>query len=471
MSLKEGKQDSGCQQFSLGGGDLHQLSDQNHGILTTQQGVPISDDQNTLKMGSRGPALMEDFIFREKLTHFDHERIPERIVHARGVGAHGYFENYENISELTCADIFQRGGEKTPVFVRFSTVIGSKGSPDLPRDIRGFATKFFTKQGVWDLVGNNMPVFFIQDAIKFPDFVHAAKEEPDKGFPQASTAHDSFWDFVSLMPESTHAVMWAMSDRALPRSLRTMEGFGVNTYRFVNERAESKFIKFHWKPKIGLQSLTWNECMKINGADPDYHHRDLWNAINNGDYPEWELGVQIMDESIAKEFQFDLLDATKLVPEEEVPVKIIGKLVLDKNPENVFLETEQVAFCSTHIIPGIDFSNDPNLQGRNFSYLDTQISRIGPNFAQLPINAPKCPMSTFQQDGKMAIRNVLGANYEPNSLTEKSGPRESMKTGFRTVPELVSDADLTKKIRSRYESFADHYSQARQFYESQTLGE
>jgi catalase len=435
--------------------------------LTTQQGVPISDDQNSLKIGARGPTALEDFHFREKLFHFDHERIPERVVHARGFGAHGYFENYESLAEITKADLFQRPKEKTPVFVRFSTVAGNKGSPDLARDVRGFAVKIYTNQGNWDIVGNNIPVFFIQDAIKFPDMVHAAKQEPDRGFPQAQTAHDNFWDFISLTPESMHMVMWIMSDRTIPRSFRFMEGFGVHTFRMINAEGKSTFVKFHWKPKLGLQSVVWNEAVKINGADPDFHRRDLWDAIKTGDYPEWELGLQLFDDAFAEKFEFDVLDATKIIPEEDVPVRRVGRLVLDRCVENFFAETEQVAFCTQNIVPGIDFSNDPLLQGRNFSYLDTQLKRLGsPNFTHIPINAPKCPFASFQQDGHMALINPKGrVNYEPNSWGgEAGGPRESFEQGFRSYP--AEENGVKQRVRS--ETFADHYSQARQFYKSQT---
>src|SRR5690349_11418422 len=404
--------------------------------------------------------------FREKIFHFDHERIPERVVHARGYGAHGYFENYESLSELTRADIFQRAGERTPAFVRFSTVVGNKGSFDLARDVRGFAVKLYTQQGNWDLVGNNIPVFFIQDPIKFPDLVHAAKQEPDRAFPQAQTAHDNFWDFVSLMPESTHMLMWAMSDRAIPRSFRFMEGFGVHTFRLVNAQHESRFVKFHWKPVLGMQSVAWNEAVKINGADPDFHRRDPWDSITSGAFPEWELGVQVFDGDFAARFGFDVLDATRIIPEEEVPVQRIGRLVLDRVVDNFFAETEQVAFCTQNIVDGIDFTNDPLLQGRNFSYLDTQLKRLGsPNFTDLPINAPKCPFGNFQQDGHMTLRNPVGrANYEPNSWpAEERGPREDPETGFRSFPDVANG----EKRRLRPESFADHYSQARQFYVSQ----
>jgi len=449
--------------------ELHQTAGKDVPVLTTEQGVPVSDDQNTLRIGPRGPALLEDFHLREKIFHFDHERIPERVVHARGYGAHGYFENYESLAELTRADLFQRAGEKTPAFVRFSTVAGNKGSADLARDVRGFAVKLYTQQGNWDIVGNNIPVFFIQDAIKFPDLIHAAKQEPDRDFPQAQTAHDNFWDFISLMPESMHMVMWIMSDRTIPRSLRFMEGFGVHTFRLVNAEGKSTFVKFHWKPKLGLQSVVWNEAVKINGADPDFHRRDLWNAIQSGDYPEWELGLQLFDDAFAEKFAFDVLDATKLIPEEEVPIRKVGRLVLDRCVDNFFAETEQVAFCTANVVPGVDFSNDPLLQGRNFSYLDTQVKRLGgPNFTHIPINAPKCPFHHFQQDGHMAIHNPKGrVNYEPNSRGAAGGPREDPETGFRSFPA----EEAGTKVRLRPESFADHYSQARQFYISQTSTE
>ncbi|PPI98438.1 catalase [Nocardia nova] len=449
------------------GGETHQEATGEDVRLTTQQGVVVGDDQNTLRAGERGPALLEDFHFREKIFHFDHERIPERVVHARGFGVHGYFENYDSLSDLTRADPFQEAGRRTEAFVRFSTVAGNKGSFDLARDVRGFAVKLYTREGNWDLVGNNIPIFFIQDPIKFPDMVHAAKQEPDRGFPQAQTAHDNFWDFVSLTPESTHMLLWIMSDRAIPRSFRFMEGFGVHTFRLVNAEGRSTFVKFHWKPKQGMQSVVWNEALKINGADPDFHRRDLWDAIQSGDYPEWELGMQLFDDDFADRFAFDILDPTKIIPEEEVPVRPVGKLVLNRVVDNFFAETEQVAFCTQNIIPGIDFTNDPLLQGRNFSYLDTQLKRLGgPNFTHLPVNAPKCPFATFQQDGHMAMVNPKGrANYEPNSWPDEiKGPREDPERGFTTVPETVSGP----KRRLRAESFADHYSQARQFYVSQT---
>jgi catalase len=449
------------------GGETHQAAAGGAPRLTTQQGIVVSDDQNTLRAGERGPSALEDFHFREKIFHFDHERIPERVVHARGYGAHGYFENYEPLTDITRADPFSEAGLRTPVFVRFSTVAGNKGSTDLARDVRGFATKFYTREGNWDLVGNNIPVFFIQDAIKFPDIIHAVKQEPDRGFPQAQSAHNNFWDFVSLMPESTHMLMWVMSDRAIPRSFRFMEGFGVHTFRLVNAEGRSTFVKFHWKPKLGMQSVVWNEALKISGADPDFHRRDLWDAITQGEFPEWELGLQLFDDEFADRFAFDILDPTKIIPEEEVPVRRVGRLVLDRMPENFFADTEQVAFCTQNIVPGIDFTNDPLLQGRNFSYLDTQVKRLGsPNFTHLPVNAPKCPMAHFQQDGHMAMMNPQGrVNYEPNSW-DPPGPREDPAAGFRTYADGHGD-EAGPKRRLRPESFADHYSQAQQFYVSQ----
>lgn len=432
--------------------------------MTTQVGTPIADDQNALKVGDRGAHLLEDQIFREKLFHFDHERIPERVVHARGYGAHGTFELKDDLSDLTRARVLTEVGEKTEVFVRFSTVAGNKGSADLARDVRGFAVKFYTKEGNWDLVGNNIPVFFIQDAMKFPDLIHAAKQEPDRAFPQAQTAHDNFWDFISLMPEAMHMVMWIMSDRAIPRSFRFMEGFGVHTFRLVDAEGKSNFVKFHWKPRLGMQSVLWDEAVKINGADPDFHRRDLWAAIKAGDYPQWDLGVQVFDDAFADDFDFDVLDATKLIPEEKVPVRIIGTMTLDRMPDNFFAETEQVAFQTGNIVPGIDHSNDPLLQGRNFSYLDTQLKRLGsPNFNHIPINAPRCPFAHLQQDGHMAMHNPRGrANYEPNSHGE--GPREDPERGFRSYE--AEEGGAKRRVRS--ETFADHYSQARQFYSSQT---
>lgn len=448
-------------------GETHQTTKDTDQTLTTAQGVPVSDDQNWLTAGQRGPQLIEDHIAREKIFHFDHERIPERVVHARGYGIRGHFELTEAIPELSSADIFQRVGEKTPLFCRFSTVAGNKGSFDLARDVRGFAVKMYTKEGNWDLVGNNIPVFFIQDAIKFPDLVHAVKEAPDRAFPQAQSAHDNFWDFISFTPESIHMVLWQMSDRTIPRSFRFMEGFGVHTFRLINAEGQSHYVKYHWKPRQGLQSVLWNEAVKVNGADPDFHRRDMWDSINMGDFPEWDLGIQVFDDAFADSFEFDILDPTKIIPEEQVPVRIIGKMVLDDNVDNFFAETEQVAFCTQHIVPGMDFTNDPLLQGRNFSYLDTQLKRLGsPNFTHIPVNAPRCPVRHFQQDGHMAMANPKGrVNYEPNSWDrDELNPRENPERGFKSFPEQISGA----KGRQRSESFADHYSQARQFYISQT---
>jgi catalase len=444
------------------GGETHQIATGDGPVLTTQQGVPVADDQNQLKVGPRGPVLLEDFHFREKIFHFDHERIPERVVHARGFGAHGTFTLTESLEDHTVAKVLTEVGEATPMFVRFSTVAGNKGSPDLARDVRGFAAKFYTKEGNWDIVGNNIPVFFIQDAIKFPDLVHAAKQEPDRGFPQAQTAHDNFWDFISLTPESMNMIMWIMSDRTIPRSFRFMEGFGVHTFRLINAEGKSTFVKFHFKPKLGLQSVVWNEAVKINGADPDFHRRDLWSAIEMGDAPEWDLGVQLFDEEFAEQFEFDVLDPTKIIPEEQVPVRIIGTFALDRLVDNFFAETEQVAYCTQNVVPGIGFSNDPLLQGRNFSYLDTQLKRLGgPNFTHIPINQPHVPVNNYQQDGHMAMRNPKGrVNYEPNSY---GGPRESPTRGYRHYPAM----EQGEKVQVRSETFADHYSQARQFYLSQ----
>lgn len=446
-------------------GEVHQVRTDKTPALTTQQGVPVADDQNSLKAGPRGPVLLEDFILREKINRFDHERIPERVVHARGTAAHGYFELTNSLSGISKADVFQRVGEKVPVFARFSTVAGNKGSADLARDVRGFAVKFYTNEGNWDLVGNNMPVFFIQDAIKFPDLVHSVKEEPDRGFPQAASAHDTFWDFVSLTPESMHMIMWIMSDRAIPRSLRMMEGFGVHSFRLIDAGGKSTYVKFHWRPKLGTQSVVWDEALKLNGADPDYHRRDLWDAIDQGHFPEWELSVQTFDEAFANRFDFDVLDATKLIPEEIIPLRPVGRMVLDRNPDNHFAEVEQVAFCTQNVVPGIDFTNDPLLQGRNFSYLDTQITRLGgPNFAQIPINQPRCPMHNFQRDGHMQMQVPKGrVAYEPQSLSEGL-PREDAGRGYRSFAQTENG----DKLRARSETFADHFSQARQFFISQT---
>jgi catalase len=439
-------------------------------MLTTNQGVAIADNQNSLKYGVRGPALLEDFILREKLTHFDHERIPERIVHARGSGAHGYFECYEPLTDITRAAPFQEAGKITPVFVRFSTVQGERGSKDTARDVRGFAVKFYTDEGNWDLVGNNMPVFFIQDAMKFPDLVHAVKPEPHHQMPQAASAHDTFWDFVSLMPESTHMLMWVMSDRAIPRSYATMQGFGVHTFRMVNAAGDSVFVKFHWNPVYGTHSLVWDEAVKISGADPDYHRRDLWERIESGAYPEYELGIQVFTEEQAEEFSFDILDATKLIPEELVPVRLIGRMVLNRNPDNFFAETEQVAFCTAHIIPGLDFSNDPLLAGRIHSYVDTQITRLGgPNFHELPINAPLAPVHNNQRDGmhRQAIHRGR-ANYEPNSLGGGCPFQAGAAQGFVSVPARIQAREEQGKVRAKPEKFADHYTQAALFFESQS---
>jgi len=447
-------------------------SDATGQALRTNQGVKVSDNQNTLKVGDRGPSLLEDFIMREKITHFDHERIPERIVHARGVGAHGYFQTYENHVALTKAGFLQDPGKKTPVFVRFSTVQGPRGSGDTVRDVRGFAVKFYTDEGNYDLVGNNMPVFFIQDAIKFPDFVHAVKPEPHNEIPTGGSAHDTFWDFVSLVPESAHMVLWTMSDRAIPKSLRSMQGFGIHTFRMVNAEGKSNFVKFHWKPKFGVCSLVWDEAQKLAGKDTDFHRRDLWESIEQGDYPEWELGVQIVAEEDEHNFDFDLLDPTKIIPEELVPVTPLGKMVLNRNPDNYFAETEQVAFCPGHVVPGIDFSNDPLLQGRLFSYTDTQISRLGgPNFHEIPINRPLAPNHSGQRDAQH--RSVIDkgrASYEPNSI-DGGWPKETapgpQDGGFETYPERIE----AHKVRQRSESFADHFSQATLFFNSMSAHE
>lgn len=442
--------------------------DPDAGVLTTNQGVPIGDNQSSLKAGLRGPSLLEDFILREKITHFDHERIPERIVHARGSAAHGYFEAYDALAQYTRAAPFTEKGKITPVFVRFSTVAGERGSKDTARDARGFAVKFYTDEGNWDLVGNNIPVFFIQDAMKFPDLVHAVKPEPHHGMPQAGSAHDTFWDFVSLMPESTHMLMWVMSDRGIPRSYRMMQGFGVHTFRLVNAQGESVFCKFHWKPLLGTHSLVWDEAVKISGADPDFHRRDLWEAIEAGEFPEWELGLQIFTEEQAESFSFDVLDATKLIPEELVPLTPVGRMVLNRNPDNFFAETEQVAFCAAHIIPGIDFSNDPLLAGRIHSYVDTQITRLGgPNFHEIPINSPHIPVQNNQRDGmhRQALHSGRVA-YEPNSLAGGC-PLQDGSAGFASFPEAIAE----DKVRGKPAKFAEHYAQATLFFDSQTAVE
>ncbi|MFN8075777.1 MAG: catalase [Kineosporiaceae bacterium] len=434
--------------------------------LTTDQGIPVSDDQNSLRAGVRGPSLLEDFHFREKMTQFDHERIPERVVHARGAGAHGVFELTESLEQYTTAKVLTDKSAPTPVFVRFSTVAGSRGSADTVRDARGFATKFYTSEGVWDLVGNNIPVFFIQDAIKFPDLVHALKPEPDVEIPQASSAHDTFYDFISLTPESMHMIMWIASDRAIPRSYRMMQGFGVHTFRLVNAAGRATFVKFHWMPRLGVKSLVWDEAVKLAGVDADFHRRDLARAIDEGDFPQYDLGVQLLAEDDVAKVTFDVLDATKLWPEEVVPVRKVGTLTLNRNPENYFVETEQVAFCTGNVVPGIDFTEDPLLQGRNFSYLDTQLSRFnGPNWYQLPINQPRSPVNNYQQDGFMRFANRAGkVNYEPNSLGQQAAEVPAAQGGFVTYPATVSGV----KLRERSASFGDHYSQATLFFQSMT---
>ena len=451
------------------GGETHQQATAKTGALTTAQGIPVSDNQNSLRAHSRGPTLLEDFILREKITHFDHERIPERIVHARGSAAHGYFELTKPLSKYTTAKFLTEKG-RIPVFCRFSTVAGGAGSVDTPRDVRGFAVKFYTQEGNFDLVGNNLPVFAIQDAMKFPDFIHAVKMEPDRGFPQAASAHDTFWDFVSLSPETLHMVLWAMSDRGIPRSLRMIEGFGIHSFRLVNATGESTFVRFHWRPKLGLQSLVWDEAVKLQGADNDFHRRDLFDAIDSGAFPEWEFAVQLFTEEEAEQFPFDHLDATKLIPEELVPLQVVGRMVLDRNPDNHFAENEQVAFCPANMVPGIDFSNDPLLQGRLFSYLDTQLSRLGgPNFTQIPINAPKCPFAHHQRDAHMQMQVPKGrVAYEPASLDKDGSAPNGRETpsGFRSFAEQAPDDG--RKGRTRAASFADHYSQPRMFWRSQT---
>jgi catalase len=445
-------------------------SDGTNKFLTTNHGVKINDDNNSLKAGERGPSLLEDFILREKITHFDHERIPERIVHARGSGAHGFFEVTNPIPQFTKAGFLQQAGQKTPVFARFSTVAGSRGSTDLARDVRGFSVKFYTQEGIYDLVANNIPVFFIQDATKFPDLIHAVKPEPHNEIPQAASAHDTFWDFISLMPESTHMIMWLMSDRAIPRSYRMMEGFGVHSFRFINEAGESHFVKFHWKPKLGTHAVVWDEAQKISGKNPDFHRRDLWEAIEMGNFPEWELGVQVVPDADEHKYDFDLLDPTKIIPEELVPVTIIGRMVLNKNPDNFFAETEQVAFHPGHVVPGIDFSNDPLLQGRLFSYTDTQLSRLGsPNFHEIPINRTIAPMHNNQRDGHMRQEiNVGRVSYSPNSLGGGCPFQARIaEGGFSSFNERIE----ANKVRQRSESFSEHFGQARLFYNSQTQTE
>jgi len=454
------------------GGAPHQVAGDAESSLATNQGVIVADNQNTLKSGGRGPSLLEDFHFRGKITHFDHERIPERIVHARGSGAHGYFEVTNPIPKLTRASFLSEKGKKTEAFARLSTVAGGAGAGDLPRDVRGFAVKFYTDEGNFDLVGNNIPVFFIQDAIKFPDLVHSVKMEPDRGYPQEATARDTFWDFVSLLPESMNTILWIMSDRTIPRSLRMMESFGIHTFRLVNADGKSTFVKFHWRPTIGSASVIWDEAVKINVADPDFHRREFFEAIAKGNFAEWEFGIQAFDEERAESFDFDVLDATKLIPEEIVPVEFVGRMVLDRNPVNFFAETEQVAFHPGHVVPGIDFTNDPLLQRRLFSYTDTQLSRLGgASFHELPINRPRCPMRNLQRDGMRRMDVVPGrVAYEPNSL-DPAGPRENPALGFRSFALQAGEGETGEKLRIRPESFADHYSQARQFYRSMTAPE
>ncbi len=438
--------------------------------LTTNQGLKINNNQDSLKAGERGPSLLEDFILREKITHFDHERIPERIVHARGSGAHGVFKLTKSLKEFTKAKFLSEVGTEVPVFVRFSTVAGSRGSTDLARDVRGFAVKFYTEEGNYDLVANNMPVFFIQDAVKFPDLVHAVKPEPDNEIPQAASAHDTFWDFISLMPESMHMIMWLMSDRAIPRSYRMMEGFGVHSFKFINDEGNVHFVKFHFKPKLGVHSVAWDEATKISGKDPDFHRRDLWDAIDNGAFPEWDFGVQLIPAEDEHKYDFDLLDPTKIVPEEDVPVQLIGTLTLNRNPDNFFAETEQIAFHPGHLVPGIDFSNDPLLQGRLFSYTDTQLSRLGsPNFHEIPINRSVNTVHNNQRDGHMRQQIAKGkVSYEPNSIGGGCPYQAMMKDGgFASHEERIDG----HKVRARSQSFVDHYSQAKLFYNSQSAPE
>jgi len=464
MSKPVNKRNQKAKAASANGGETHQTTTSGNNTLTTNQGVPISDNQNMLKSGARGPSLLEDFVLREKITHFDHERIPERVVHARGSAAHGYFEAARGASKLSKA-AFLQPGKRTRVFTRISTVAGGSGSVDTPRDVRGFAVKFYTEEGNFDLVGNNIPVFFIQDAIKFPDLVHAVKMEPDRGYPQSATAHDTFWDFISLMPESMNMVMWIMSDRTIPYSLRHIEGFGVHTFRLIDAADNSTFVKFHWRPSVGAASTVWDETVKIAGADPDHHRRDLFETIARGDFPEWTLNVQAFDQKTADELDFDILDPTKIIPEEVIPLTPIGRMVLDRYPPNFFAETEQVAFHPGNLVPGIDVTPDPLLQGRLFSYQDTQLIRLGgPNFHEIPINRPVCPFRNFQRDGHMRMEVPAGrVNYEPNSLDPQSA-RENPAKGYRSFP----DPEAGPKLRQRPETFADHYSQARQFYRSMT---
>jgi catalase len=464
MAKKTSERKPGRQAPNSKDADLLRDTVQPGEALTTNQGLILADDQDSLRAGVRGPTLLEDFHFREKITHFDHERIPERVVHARGTAAHGYFECTDPATDITRAALFSQRGKRTPVFARFSTVAGSRGSADTPRDVRGFAVKFYTDEGVWDMVGNNIPVFFIQDAIKFPDLIHAVKPEPHNEIPQAASAHDTFWDFASLTPETTHMLMWVMSDRAFPRSLACMEGFGIHTFRFINAAGRSVFVKLHFKPAKGVHSLVWDEAQRTAGKDPDFHRRDLFDSIERGDFPEWTFGVQVVAEADERKFDFDILDPTKLIPEELVPVRVIGRLVLNRNPDNYFAETEQVAFHPGHVVPGIDFSNDPLLQGRLFSYIDTQIKRVGPNFAQLPINRPTCPFSNNQRDGESQQHIPRGrVAYFPNSLASGCPMHQPENvSAFRSYAEQMTGP----KVRERSPSFADHFSQATLFWNS-----
>jgi len=441
------------------------------GPLTTQQGVVIPDNHNSLRAGARGPLLAEDFILREKLAHFEHERIAERVIHARGCAAHGWFEPYRSLGAYTRADFLQDPGNRTPVFVRFSNLTGERGSSDTARDLRGFAVKFYTREGNFDLVGSSFPVAFVQDAMKFPDFVHALKPEPHHGMPQASSAHDNFWDFVSLLPETTHALMWLMSDRGLPRSLRMMEGFGVHSLRLVNAHGATHVAKFHWRPRLGRHALAADEARRLAGHDPDFLRRDLWAAIQAGHHPEWELGLQLVEEARADGLGVDLLDPTKLIPEEVVPVQAVGRLVLCRNPDNYFAECEQAAFHPGHLVPGIDFSHDPLLQGRLTAYTGAQMARLGgPNGSELPINRPTCPVHNFQRDGRARMAIAHGAvNYEPNSLAQGSEFRvDGGQQGFQNAPDSVQEAhEPAPKLRRRPPGFDDDFSQAALFWNSQ----
>lgn len=438
--------------------------------MSSNQGVHIADNHNSLKAGNNGPTLLEDFILREKISHFGHERIPERVVNARGSGAHGFFKPYKSFSHYSSAAFLQDPEIETPVFVRFSGALGSQGSADTVRDVRGFAVKFYTQDGNYDLVGNNMPVFYIQDAMKFPDLIHALKPEPNHEMPQASSAHDTFWDFASLVPEVTHMLMWTMSDRGLPRSFRMMDGFGVHAFKFINARNDAFFVKFHWKPKLGVHALDWDEAQKIAGKDPDFLRRDLWEAIDTGNFPEWELGVQIVDAGREHELGFDILDSTKLIPESQIPVQIIGRMVLNRNVENYFSETEQIAFHPGNLVPGIDFTNDPLLQGRLFSYTDSQLTRLGgPNYHEIPINRSICPIHNYQRGGfNRQTINKGRVAYEPNTLANGIEFRlDGAADGFQTHPNPVD----AFKSRHRQPSFDDHFSQATLFWNSQSPGE